>query len=350
MPRPKRGVPWLEWRDGVAYAFWYDEAERKTKRLSLRTRDSREAQDRFAAFLVEGEAITAPRSDVITVPQALDDYRREHVAANCADPRRQEDAIVHLKAFFGDRPLSSVDIPASHKYAHARRKGIIGVESRRSGKSRCASDGTIRRELNVLLAAANHARRMKRLVEMPAVDLPKERRLSADEEAPYYTKEELALLRTEAEGELRHFIDLAYWTGARRASIEELTRSQVKWDRRLIQLQKPGKVATKKRQPIVPILTEMEPALKALWEASAHRDRLFVTTDFYRPFRELCEDLGFTDRSHPHLLRHTRATHLLQDGVPLYTVARLLGDTMATVERVYGHHSHDHIAKELEGR
>ncbi len=350
MPRPKRDVPWLEWRDGVAYAFWYDGAERKTKRLSLRTRDGREAQARFAAFLVEGDAIIAPPKDELTVERALDDYRREHVEAHCADPRRQEDAIVHLKAFFGDRPLAAVDIPSSRKYADARRKGVIGVESRRSGKSRCASDGTIRRELNVLMAASNHAKSWKRLTEMPSIEMPIERRLGVDDEAPYFTKAELAALLAGATGELRHFIDLAYWTGARRASIEDLTRPQVRWEQRRIHLQTPGKVATKKRQPIVPILAEMEPALKALWDASTHRDRLFVMGDFYRPFRELCEGVGLGDRSNPHMLRHTRATHLLQDGVSLYSVARLLGDTVATVERVYGHHSHEHMTQELEGR
>ncbi len=43
-------------------------------------------------------------------------------------------------------------------------------------------------------------------------------------------------------------------------------------------------------------------------------------------------------------MRHSRATHLLQAGVDIYTVARLLGDSVTTVERVYGHHSADHMA------
>lgn len=349
MPRARKDIPQLAWRDGVAYVFWYDTAACHTKRISLRTRDSGEAQARFAAFLTEGDAIFAPRQG-LTVEQALDDYRREHVALHCADPRRQEDAIIHLKSFFGDRPLDAVDIPTSRKYADARRKGIIGVESRRSGKSRCASDGTIRRELNVLVAASNHAKAWKRVSDMPSIELPTVRLLGVDDEAPFFTRDELSLLMADVDGELRHFVTLAYWTGARRGSIEDLTRAQVRWDQRQIHLQATGKRATKKRQPIVPLLAEMEPALRALWDASQHRERLFLTTDFYRPFRQLCERLGFGGRSNPHMLRHSRATHLLQAGVSLYSVARLLGDTVATIERVYGHHSHENLTRELEGR
>jgi integrase len=40
---------------------------------------------------------------------------------------------------------------------------------------------------------------------------------------------------------------------------------------------------------------------------------------------------------HPHRLRHTYATHLLEAGVPIHHVAELLGDTVATVESTYSH-------------
>ena len=40
---------------------------------------------------------------------------------------------------------------------------------------------------------------------------------------------------------------------------------------------------------------------------------------------------------HPHRLRHTYATHLLEAGVPIHHVAELLGDTVAVVEATYSH-------------
>jgi integrase len=47
---------------------------------------------------------------------------------------------------------------------------------------------------------------------------------------------------------------------------------------------------------------------------------------------------------HPHRLRHTYATHLLEAGTPIHHVAELLGDTVGTVEGAYSHvlrHKHE---------
>ncbi len=41
--------------------------------------------------------------------------------------------------------------------------------------------------------------------------------------------------------------------------------------------------------------------------------------------------------AHPHRLRHSYATHLLEAGTPIHHVAELLGDSVATVERTYSH-------------
>lgn len=348
MARPVREVPWLTKRAGVYYAAWYDAEQGETKRLSLRTKDGGDAKDRFAAFLAEGAFAKPSRDAGLTVAEALDDYLLEHARVKCADASRQEDAAKHLKAFFADTALDRIDIPQSRAYALARRTGLIGGGKRRTGDLAKGSDSTIRRELNVLVAASNHAKRWRRTMIDIEVELPEEPRLGQDDEAPYYTRAEIDLMLAVADGELAQFIALAYFTGARRASIEDLTRPQVKWDQRQILLQKTGKRTTKKRQPIVPILPEMEPALKTLWAHGG--EQLFKTGDFYRPFRNLCRELDLGGREHPHLLRHTRATHLLQGGVSLYDVAALLGDTPMTVTRVYGHHSHKALEGALTGK
>ena len=43
------------------------------------------------------------------------------------------------------------------------------------------------------------------------------------------------------------------------------------------------------------------------------------------------------DRVHPHMLRHTRAMHLYQDGVPLTLISEFLGHAQIETTRVYAY-------------
>lgn len=277
--------------------------------------------------------------------QALDDYCEEH---RVVDDIRRKVIVRHLKAFFGAANVDSIDIPRSREYAEARRSSRIGGGPHREATP--AKEATIRRELGVLSAAARHAYRWKRITTLPSIERPKVGGISQDDEVPYYTHDELRRIFAAAEeigGEMEWFVKLLYHSGARRGSIETLTRSQVQWHANRIILKPAAKKSTTKRQPIIPILKAMVEPLRALCDAS-ERERLFERAIFYRPYRKMMVSLGMANRAHPHCMRHTRATHLLQSGKSIYDVARLLGDTIGTVERVYGHHSAGYLADALD--
>ncbi|NDU85040.1 MAG: tyrosine recombinase XerC [Ferrovum sp.] len=55
--------------------------------------------------------------------------------------------------------------------------------------------------------------------------------------------------------------------------------------------------------------------------------------------------LGFEDRVHPHVLRHSFASHLLQSSGDLRAVQELLGHTHITSTQVYTHLDFQHLAK-----
>lgn len=349
MARQKRDLPWLETRDnGVVYAYWYDAERRRTCRESLDTRDTGEAARRFGRFLLEGPKSARAEGDAgLTVRQVLDAYVVEHVEQTddkgrpyVADQERQKTIVSHLKAYFGNTPVSSIGPLESRAYAEARRTGIVGGGKRR--KDRRGSDSTIRRELNCLVAAVNHSVKWKRLTlaQVPQVELPSEER---GEEVKWLTKDQVATLvaRSVGDEDLRDFILLAYYTAARRRSIEDLTKFQIDLKNARINLMPPGVRATKKRKPMVPVY----PEIRSLLERRMLRDgeRLFPKRDFYRPFNLLATAALGVD-AWPHQLRHSRATHLLMDGQSIYLVAKLLGDTIATVERVYGHHDPEFLA------
>jgi integrase len=333
MPRQRRDVPWIEThRNGTYYIHWYDAAEKRTKRESTGASDAVAAQKIFAAWLTDPSLREPSRLDGLTVSQILDDYRREHVAEKVIDRGRAELAIMHLKTFFGSTPARDVDIPLSRSYRAARR--AVGT-----------SDGTIRRELVVLRAAAGHAARWKRIGPnanppsgMPSIELPSE----SQQETPWLTVDELGhAISTAPTSRLWRFIRILYYTAARRHSIEAMTKSQVDLKHGLLNLRSPDESVlqrhSKKRRPIVPIHPEIRPDIEQLMVESPNQWLWGDDMDMYKQFTTHMKKIGLGHKGHPHVLRHSRATHLLHQGVQIFDVAKLLGDTVGTVERVYGH-------------
>lgn len=344
MARPRSKEPWLGQRDGVWYVFWYDAEKRHERRKSLDTRDHVTAATRFAEFLVRGVDDPADRRSLpglkATVTQVLDWYDKDHIST-IASPERQRYALIPLKKFLGEKLISAIDIEASRTY----RKVRTAKEANRP-----VGASTVRRELGVLVAAANHALKWKRIKpdEIPQVELPVE----AETKAPWLTKAAIRVILDKADGDLRDFCLLAYYWGSRRAAVERLKKDQVDLRHGRVDLHAIGARRTKKRRPIVPIYPEIRPTIERLLAAS-DSEWLFGhdRREFYTAFKKLCSDHGIRavdapedETPWPHLLRHSRATHLLMDGEDPYKVAKLLGDTMATVERVYGHHSVEYLA------
>lgn len=60
--------------------------------------------------------------------------------------------------------------------------------------------------------------------------------------------------------------------------------------------------------------------------------------DYWLPAVRAAQAIGPTKNPRIHDLRHTHASWLVQDGVPLFTISRRLGHASSrTIEQVYGH-------------
>lgn len=327
-----KSIPRLKLRNGTYYATWWGAEKGRPERLSLRTKNPGEAQARFGEFLLQDNA---PEDGALTCGAALDCYWQEHASQRIAAPERQQFAIANLRPHFDQLRIAAITPNHISDYCYRRLRGSIG---------KLSSAPTHRRELNVLRAAISHAVKTRRLDpgDVPYIALPP----SAPPKDRWLTQDELATLLGATTGRLRLFILLAYWTGSRRAAIEKLTWFQIDLKQGRIQLAQPGEVRTAKRRPTVPI----SPALRP-WLEQAHRLRqseyvLDEPTPILHLFRQTARKLGWDDVT-PHTLRHTRAVHLAQSGVSLYSIAGLLGDTTQTIERNYLHHCPDHLREVL---
>lgn len=343
----KNEEPQLKKRGEVWYVFWWDTVRKHERKESLGTKDHATAAVKFAEFIVRGPADQRARGGLpslkATVEQVLDWYDANHVNTVAA-PERQRFAMAALKRHFRNTPIGDVDIEASRIYRVARMK--------KSDTQRAVSASTVRRELGVLGAAAQHCLRWKKIKadELPQIELPPE----PVAKAPWLTKETLRLIFSKADGELLDFCKLAYYWASRRAAVELMKKNQVDLRHGHVDLHAQGARRTKKRRPIVPIYPEIRPTVERLMASEGEylfsRGRLGNQRDFYWEFRQFCiaHKIKAVDAPDdvpwPHLLRHSRATHMLMDGEDPYKVAKLLGDTLETVERVYGHHSIDYLA------
>lgn len=330
MARPiRKDIPELDrHRNGNYYIRWYDAVERRMRSRSLKTSDPVEAKEAFGQYLLGGHYTQDDSAAGPTVKQVLERYLKEHADVRCAASERQRHAAAALIGFFGGKRVSNIDIFESREYVKHRKNG-----------ERPVSLATIRRELNTLIAAVNHdvkfSRRNAYRVQphqVPHIELP----IAEKKAVEVLTVEQVKALVDAAEGRMKSFLVLLYFTAARREAIRDLTVGQVDFDRGEIRLHRGG-AETIKRKAVVPILEPMIPHLKFLVMAAVD-GRLFPEPfDAYRRFKTICRKVGI--EAHPHVFRHSRATHLLQSGRDPYLVAKLLGDSLQTVERTYGHSS-----------
>ena len=366
MGRQRRDIPWLDTRDnGVFYAFWYDEKSRQTRRESMETRDAATAQRTFANFLINGPKSSLHVGDAgVTVEQALDWYDvgvpgtliKGHVETEVVDKPRQRAAIRNLKSYFGKTLMREVSKTVGDDYAAERRAGKHGVGKGghradgtvKTNRRTAASDWTIRREMGVLGAAAQWCilHDLMKPDEVPRFKAPGE----PEDKAPWLTKDAVRAIFDKAEGNLKAFCRLTYYWGARKTSVESLWVSQIDLAHSRVDLHKPGSKRTKKRRPIVPIYPEIRKDIELLLLDTTTEYLFGQPGNFYEDFVRLCRDEKIVVQDAPagtvpwpHLLRHSRATHMLMDGEDPYKVAKLLGDNLSTVEKVYGHHTPEYL-------
>lgn len=350
----RREGPWFARRtpndpNSKFYAYWYDSDARQRRGLSLDTKDPEEARARFGAFLIQGASLMetpSERAAQVTVDAVLNAYMRDHVEPNVIDKAGCRYFEAQLLSYFGGIAVADIGVPECRGYDAFQRKRGLG-------------DGAIRRQISHLQAAVNHAKKWRLLPT--GVDPVFEKPKPSEPKGQWFFLDELERLRAAASEEVRDFIDITYFTAARRATVVDLTLRQIDREAARIKLNPAGRKVTRKRRPVVPIDPAMVPALTRRCEiALADPDAaLFPGTPkvWYDRFVGAAEAAGLRELEERgtrpagncgvHTLRHSRATHLLQKGVSPWAVSSLLGDTLSTVVRTYGHHCPDHLQEIL---
>lgn len=143
-------------------------------------------------------------------------------------------------------------------------------------------------------------------------------------------------------------IDLFYTTGMRRAELIQLKIENVNFSNHTIKV-----LGKRNKERILPLLSVVSQQLIQYTNERAHLEKITDTNYFFLTKKGLKLNNSFVYRlintyfstvsnkvkKSPHVLRHTFATHLLNNGADLNSVKELLGHSSLASTQIYTHSS-----------
>ena len=143
-------------------------------------------------------------------------------------------------------------------------------------------------------------------------------------------------------------VELLYGTGMRRAELADLTLGSVDFEQKSLRV-----IGKRNKERIIPLLPSVVQTLRQYLSARSEvandqpSSPLLVTkkglkiysTLVYRIINRYFSEVSDKLKTSPHILRHSFATHLLNQGADLNVVKELLGHASLASTQVYTHNS-----------
>lgn len=139
--------------------------------------------------------------------------------------------------------------------------------------------------------------------------------------------------------------ELLYQTGMRQAELRAVRDTDV--DRATLTLKVHGKRNKERLVPLSQQMIRMIDQYQSMRDANfaGHADRLLLNDKgeemspyyVYNKVHQMLENITTLKQKSPHVLRHTFATHLLDEGASLVAIQKLLGHEDLATTQVYAH-------------
>jgi integrase/recombinase XerC len=206
---------------------------------------------------------------------------------------------------------------------------------------------TARRKLSSVKALYKYMRFQNLREDNPATDVPGP---PVEGKLPRHfdQREVEKVLRTRPRADLPEalrlrdiaIMELLYASGIRRAEVASINLSDLKLQDRLIQIHGKGR---KERLIIFNNMTARAIERYLAVRPRTESDALFVGRSgkrltpkhIWRIFRDLYDMSGVKKRGHPHMMRHSFATHLAENDVDIETIRELLGHESLATTGIY---------------
>lgn len=193
------------------------------------------------------------------------------------------------------------------------------------------SRSTIGNILGALRRALNVAKRWRHIVEVPEIDASKPRQQNAIDPAHWLTRDEASALVAHC-GHFAPVVLFAIRTGLRMGELQALRWSDIDFDAGRVHVRRAWSEALGEFGPTksgrsreCPLPTDAAATLAGLPAAHAlvfasETGRPLNPTPFARALRRAAKAAGLDKHVHPHMLRHTYASHCIAAGIPTRVV------------------------------
>ncbi len=139
----------------------------------------------------------------------------------------------------------------------------------------------------------------------------------------------------------RLILELFYLTGIRLSELINLKRKNIDFVNETIRV-----LGKRKKERIIPVTTDILSKIKKL-KSIANSSYLFNSDkgkqlyqkQVYRLVNKYLSKVTSLDKKSPHVLRHTFATHMLNNGADINAIKELLGHTSLSATQVYTHNT-----------
>ncbi len=158
--------------------------------------------------------------------------------------------------------------------------------------------------------------------------------------------------------EMRDFlvVEILYWTGMRRSELVRLKRSDIDFTNRQLKVLGKGR---KERyipvdQSLIDKIRHYERLKEEFFEGYGYNQTYLIVSNTGRPaypelinriVKRFLEGITTVEKKSPHVLRHTFATHLLNNGADINAIKELLGHSSLAATQVYTHNSFEKLKK-----
>lgn len=150
----------------------------------------------------------------------------------------------------------------------------------------------------------------------------------------------------------RLILELLYISGMRRHELSSLKESDIEWEFRQIRILGKGN-----KERLLPVSSALLDELRDYIslkqnEGFADKHLLLLTSGqplydgyIYRIVRHYLKQVTSLKKKSPHVLRHTFATHLLNNGAGIQSIKELLGHSSIAATQIYTHINIDELKK-----